>query len=81
MFREKKQPSGIPEFKVKKQQMQPVELLVLAKLAASKSEARRLIDQGGVQIDGERINDVDKKIPYKKGTIIQVGKRNFRKMS
>ncbi|MCH8986642.1 tyrosine--tRNA ligase [Patescibacteria group bacterium] len=81
VFREKKQPSSIPEFKVKKQQMQLVELLVLGKLATSRSEARRLIEQGGVQINGERVRDVNKKIPYKKGTIIRVGKRNFRKMA
>lgn len=81
VFREKKQPSSIPELKAKKQQMQLVELLVLGKLAVSKSEARRLIEQGGVQIDGERVDDINKKIPYKKGTIIRVGKRNFRKMA
>jgi len=80
VFREKKQPSNIPEFKVKKQQMQIVDILVSAKLAASKSEARRLIEQGGVQVDNKRVSDVNKKIPYKKGTIIRVGKRNFRKM-
>lgn len=40
-----------------------LELLVDAKLAPSKSEARRLVTQGGIQIDGEKISDIHYKIP------------------
>ena len=36
-----------------------LDLLVLTKLAASKGEARRLIDQGGISINGEKVSDVN----------------------
>ena len=80
VFREKKQPSNIPVFQVRGATT-TTEVLRVSGLASSNSEARRLINQGGVQIDGERVSDANKKIPSKKGTIIRVGKRNFRKMS
>ena len=49
--------------------------LVENKLAKSKSEARRLIEQGAVYIDGERVTDINGTFP--KDTIIRVGKRRF----
>jgi len=49
--------------------------LVENRLAKSKSEARRLIEQGAVYLDGARITDVNYTFP--KGTIIRVGKRRF----
>ncbi len=49
--------------------------LVENKLAKSKSEARRLIEQGAVYIDGERVADINYTFP--KDTIIRVGKRRF----
>lgn len=56
-------------------------VLVSAGLASSKSEARRLVDQGSVKIDGEAIDDADKEIKIKKdGSILQKGKRYFRRL-
>jgi tyrosyl-tRNA synthetase len=49
--------------------------LVKNNLAKSKSDARRLIEQGAVYINGERITDVNYTFP--KDTIIKVGKRRF----
>jgi len=49
--------------------------LVKNKLAKSKSDARRLIEQGAVYINGERVTDVNFTFP--KDTIIKVGKRRF----
>jgi len=49
--------------------------LVENELAKSKSEARRLIEQGAVYIDGERVADINYTFP--KDTIIRVGKRRF----
>jgi tyrosyl-tRNA synthetase len=51
-----------------------------AKLAASKSEARRLIDQGGVSIDDERVTDPNAMLPEKDEFILKVGKRRFLKV-
>ena len=57
-----------------------VALLTLTQLASSKSDARRLIEQGGVSIDGERVRDWNAGIPQKKEFILKVGKRKFLKV-
>jgi tyrosyl-tRNA synthetase len=49
--------------------------LVENHLAKSRSEARRLIEQGAVYINGERVTDVNFTFP--KDTIIRVGKRRY----
>ena len=54
-----------------------VDLLVTVGLAASKSEARRLIAQGGVEIGGERVKDAQAVVPAQEGLVVQVGKRRF----
>ena len=54
-----------------------VALLTAANLAGSRGEARRLIEQGGVSIDGERISDVNAPLPSKKEFVVKVGKRKF----
>jgi len=54
------------------------ELLVEVKLAASKGEARRLIEQGGVKIDGNVIKDINKIVEITaNGVLLQKGKRGF----
>jgi tyrosyl-tRNA synthetase len=55
-------------------------LLVATGLAESNREARRLISQGGVTVDGERHNDVDAVIAAKTGIVIRVGARRFAKL-
>ena len=55
-----------------------IELMLESKLVTSKSEARRLIQGGGVSINGERImNEKAMLIPTIEGTILKVGKRKF----
>ncbi len=57
-----------------------VSVLVDSGLAASKSEARRLIQQGGVKINGERVSSVDLELEgdnKNEEKVIQVGKRKF----
>jgi tyrosyl-tRNA synthetase len=50
-------------------------------LAASKGEARRLIDQGGVRINGEKASNAAAEITIgSEPTLIQVGKRKFLKV-
>jgi len=55
-------------------------LLVATHLASSKSEARRLIEQGGVTADGQRVDDISAPLPTKKEFILKVGKRRFLKV-
>jgi tyrosyl-tRNA synthetase len=57
------------------------QLFKQAGLVASTSEALRMIDQGGVKLDGEKISD--KALQLKAGTVVvaQVGKRKFARIS
>ncbi|MCX7991837.1 MAG: S4 domain-containing protein, partial [Proteobacteria bacterium] len=49
---------------------------------SSKSEARRLIQQNAIQIDGKKINDINHKMsPSATGAIIKAGKRKFLKIT
>lgn len=57
-----------------------VELLEKQNLASSRSEARRLIKQGAVKIDGNRVSNENLKFNPKNNSIIQVGKRRFLKI-
>ena len=57
-----------------------VELLYEGGLVQSKSEARRLIRQGAVRVDGERIGAIDAVVGEGKH-VIQVGKRRFLRVS
>jgi tyrosyl-tRNA synthetase len=54
-----------------------VELMASAGLAKSKSEARRLIQGGGVSLDGEKIQDIDHVVAPDGETVLKVGKRKF----
>lgn len=57
-----------------------VKLIREADLAGSNSEARRLIEQGGVRIDGEKITDTTANISVENEFVLQVGKRKFVKV-
>ena len=80
VFQRRKFPSQIKEFKTKKKSVGLCDLLIAAKLAPSKSEAKRLILQKAVKIDREIQEDWRKIINLKKGMIIRVGKRKFVKI-
>ncbi len=80
VFKEKKLPQKIPEIKIKEKKLNILDLLVRAKLLPSKSEAKRMILQGGVKINRKRISDWKTQIEIKKGIVIQVGKRRFVKI-
>lgn len=78
IFRDHQAPSEIIEIKFElSQKINLVDLLVKTKLASSKGEARRLIEQGGVKIDGEVQENVQAKIKIKDGMVVQKGKRGF----
>ncbi len=77
IFSEKKTPLDIPVLKVEKSVWAPVELLVETGLAGSKSEARRLLKQKSVDINGETLNGEEKQITLGQDALIQVGKRKF----
>jgi tyrosyl-tRNA synthetase len=84
VFREHERPEEIPEVALNRAQaqngtMRLSHLLVALRLAPSNSEARRLIDQGGVTLDETRAaKDVD--VPVRDGLIVRVGRRRFAKV-
>ncbi len=80
IFKEKKMPSKIPAMKIKKEEINVLDLLVKLKLIESKAEAKRLIEQGGVKINKKTLFDWKERIKIKKGIIVQVGKRKFVKI-
>lgn len=57
-----------------------VDLLVAAKFASSKSQARQLIEQGGVKLNDDKIKTLDAVVPPSEG-ILSVGRRKFVKLS
>ena len=79
IFVEKSIPDDIEEFMLNAP-MTITALMTEAKLAASKGEARRLVEQGGVSIDGERVSDPNVLLPDKSEFILKVGKRRFLKV-
>ena len=80
IFRDKKKPTNIPEIKLEKKEYSLLNLLSETKLSSSKSDARRLVEQGGVKIDDVVQKDFDKIIDIKNEMIVQVGKRRFMKI-
>ena len=51
-----------------------------AGLTGGTSEARRLIQQGGVQVDGDKVSNVDLELPTGQTYLLRVGKRKFRRV-
>ncbi|MDD2274280.1 MAG: tyrosine--tRNA ligase [Candidatus Pacebacteria bacterium] len=82
VFEDKKLPTEIEEVQVENGEHNAQELLIKLSLAKSKSDAKRLLEQGGVKTIINTITEVVKtdNIKTEKGMIIQVGKRNFRKI-
>ncbi len=79
VFSKKEVPDDVEDFQMKKNGVDVIELLMDAGLAASKNEARRLVEQGGVQLDGKKI-EFGAKIQITSPTVLKVGKRRFKKL-
>ena len=73
-------PSDIPEVKVE-QGKNILDLLVELNFVQSKGEAKRLIQGGGVKIDGEKIADMTYALNFDESVILQAGKRKFAKLT
>jgi tyrosyl-tRNA synthetase len=79
IFVKKDLPDEVPEMHLAGVQTQAgiVQILTDTGMASSKGEARRLIEQGGVSVDGQRIADPAAVINISSGVIVKVGKRKF----
>lgn len=80
VFKEKENPTEIETYKLKDNKVNILDLLVETKLAPSKSEAKRLIEQRGVRMNDEIVSDWKQEIFIEKESILQVGKRHFIKL-
>jgi tyrosyl-tRNA synthetase len=76
-FRHGALPDDMPEVSVAAGAVSFAQLLKLAGLVESTSEANRLIEQGGVKVDGERLSDRSAKAEPGKSYVVQAGKRKF----
>jgi tyrosyl-tRNA synthetase len=56
-------------------------LLVHLEMAASNSEVRRLIRQGGIRVDGEPVESEEVPRPKLSGKVLQIGRRKFVRLS
>lgn len=80
IFVKKEVPDDIPEFKMDAKEVKLVTLIKENNMAASSSEAIRLIKAGGVTIDGEKITDEKYVVKAERDFILKVGKRRFLKV-
>lgn len=80
LFVRKELPEQMQEVELPAGKYEVSDLLFQTNLAASKKEAKRLIEQGGVKICGERVSNVKAEIELNGELVIQVGKRKFMKV-
>lgn len=79
IFVKKDLPDNVPEYPISlgNGTINIIQLLTETKLVASNGEARRIIEQGGVTVDGQRISDYNAEIRIAESAIVKVGKRRF----
>ena len=81
IFQKHDKPTEIEEFSLKEEKLNICDLLSLTKLASSKSDARRLVDGGGVKIDDIKVENIkDEIVISSTPRLLQVGKRKFLKI-
>ncbi len=83
VFRQKKAPEELPEVQIRRDSNTDpllIEVIEAAGFASSRSEARRLIRQGGVRLDEGRVEDAEARVAAGQH-LLQVGKRRFARIS
>jgi tyrosyl-tRNA synthetase len=77
VFRDRRPPEDVPEIRIPPGPAHLPVLLVDGLGVASRSEARRLLDQGGVTLDGETVTALDLDAAALDGRVLRAGKRRF----
>lgn len=82
VFKNKELPDDVPEFRIEdgKEKISILELITKVNFAPSNTEAKRLVKQGGVTINGKKISDINAAIELKSDIVLKVGKRKFIKI-
>jgi tyrosyl-tRNA synthetase len=76
----KQLPDDMPQVPITPDPLPAAKLIFQCGLVESGGQAKRMIQQGGVEIDARRITDANEVITPKDGMILQVGKRKFAKL-
>ena len=71
---------NMPTVEFETSEVSVIDALVAAKLAPSRAEARRLIQQGGVSVNDEKVADISKTVDISGGAILKKGKKQFVKL-
>ena len=81
VFAKKGLPDEMSEFSIDKNKINIVDLMKEVGFASSTSEARRLVNQNAVSIDGEKVDNIETLVDLnKKSKVLKVGKRRFCKV-
>ncbi len=85
VFQQGNLPKDIEEIVIEEKELEEgriwiVKLLSLLGLVSSNGEGRRMIQQGAVKINQERIGDINSQVQLEEGMVVQVGKRKFAKV-
>ena len=73
-------PDDMPEIKLNLDEVRLDQLLTNEKIIASKKEIRRLVDQGAISINEEKISDHFYTFVPEDGQVLKIGKRRFYKL-
>lgn len=79
-FSRRETPDAIPTLKLKSGTILPVDLIVETGVFKSKSEARRLVEQGGFDVDNRPCRDLQSPLVLKGGEVVKIGKKRFFKV-
>jgi len=82
VFKHKKYPTEMEEIKIRATKTPLINLLISQNILSTRGEAKRMIRQGGVYLNGERVEDIGLIIDWKKNKelILKIGKRKFYKI-
>ena len=85
VHRDRELPEDLPEVVIPRASLTDgkiwiANLIKAAGFAKSSSDARRLVQQGGVRLDGERMTDPSLEVTIQEEAVLQVGKRRFAKL-
>lgn len=79
-FSRRETPEVIPALKINNGTILPVDLIIASGVFKSRSEARRLIEQGGFDVDNHPCRDPQQPLVLRGGEVIKVGKKRFFKV-
>lgn len=79
VYRQHALPTDMDEFDVARES-RILSILIETGMAKSNNEARRLVTQGGVSLDGERVDDPDATVTIENPAVLQVGRRRWARL-